>query len=109
VITAEETGTKTRERDVISTVLEKNGEIMLGYSGRTALRRAQCNVYDEALPGNNPTSGATVSRQRLGEHVATIAAATFSVRSAPNNSTTEFSVLSAPRQYNATLGIFATS
>jgi hypothetical protein len=33
----------------------------------------------------------------------------FSVRSALTNSTTEFSVLSAPRLYNATLGIFATS
>jgi hypothetical protein len=32
---------------------------------------------------------------------------TFSVRSALTNSTTEFSVLSAPRLYNATLGIFA--
>jgi hypothetical protein len=33
---------------------------------------------------------------------------TFSVRSALNNSTTEFSVLSAPRLYNATLEIFAS-
>jgi hypothetical protein len=57
VITAEETETKPRERDV-STALEKNGEIMLVYSGQTALRREQCNVYDEALPGNDPTSGA---------------------------------------------------
>jgi hypothetical protein len=32
---------------------------------------------------------------------------TFSVRSALTNSTTEFSVMSAPRLYNATLGIFA--
>jgi hypothetical protein len=32
---------------------------------------------------------------------------TFCVRSALTNSTTEFSVLSAPRLYNATLGIFA--
>jgi hypothetical protein len=34
---------------------------------------------------------------------------TFSVRSALTNSTTEFSVLSAPRLYNATPGIFAAS
>jgi hypothetical protein len=34
---------------------------------------------------------------------------TFSVRSALTNSTTEFSVLSSPRLYNATMGIFAAS
>jgi hypothetical protein len=34
---------------------------------------------------------------------------TFSVRSALTNSTTEFSVLLAPRLCNATLGIFAAS
>jgi hypothetical protein len=38
VITAEETGTKPQERDVVSTALEKNGEIMLGCSGRNSLK-----------------------------------------------------------------------
>jgi hypothetical protein len=37
---------------------ERNGEAPLGYSGQTALRREQCGVYDEALPGNDPTSEA---------------------------------------------------
>jgi hypothetical protein len=38
VITAEETGTKPQERDVVSTALEKNGEILLGSSGRNILK-----------------------------------------------------------------------
>jgi hypothetical protein len=38
VITAEETGTKPQERDFVSTALEKNGEIMLGCSGRNSLK-----------------------------------------------------------------------
>jgi hypothetical protein len=37
---------------------EKNGEAPLGYSGRTALRREQCNLDDEALLGNDPASEA---------------------------------------------------
>jgi hypothetical protein len=43
MITAEETGTKPRERDV-SAALEKNGEMLLGCSGRTTLRREQCDM-----------------------------------------------------------------
>jgi hypothetical protein len=39
MITAEETGTKPQERDVVSAALEKNGEMLLGCSGRTTLRR----------------------------------------------------------------------
>jgi hypothetical protein len=38
VITAEETGTKPQERDVVSKDLEKNGEIMLDCSGRNSLK-----------------------------------------------------------------------
>jgi hypothetical protein len=37
---------------------ERNGEAPLGYSGRTALRREQCNVDDKALLGNDPASEA---------------------------------------------------
>jgi hypothetical protein len=33
---------------------ERNREAPLGYSGRTAVRREQCNVHDEALLGNDP-------------------------------------------------------
>jgi hypothetical protein len=33
---------------------ERNGEAPLGYLGRTALRREQCNVDDKALLGNDP-------------------------------------------------------
>jgi hypothetical protein len=32
---------------------ERHGEAPLGYSGRTALRRMQCNVDDKALLGND--------------------------------------------------------
>jgi hypothetical protein len=32
---------------------ERNGEAPLGYSGRTALRREQCNVDDKAVLGND--------------------------------------------------------
>jgi hypothetical protein len=44
VITTEETGTKPQERDVVSAAPEKNGEMLLGCSGRTTLRREQCDV-----------------------------------------------------------------
>jgi hypothetical protein len=44
MITAEETGTKTQVRDVVSAALEKNGEMLLGCSGRTTLRREQCDM-----------------------------------------------------------------
>jgi hypothetical protein len=37
---------------------ERNGEALLCYSGRTALRREQCNVDDKALLGNDPASEA---------------------------------------------------
>jgi hypothetical protein len=51
VITAE--GAGPQESDVVSTVLERrNGEAPLGYSGRTALRREQCNGDNKALLGN---------------------------------------------------------
>jgi hypothetical protein len=43
VITAEETGTKPQE-DVVSAALDKNGEMLLGCSGRTTLRREQCDM-----------------------------------------------------------------
>jgi hypothetical protein len=52
VITAE--GAEPQERDVASTALERrNGESPLGHSGRTALRREQCNVDDKALLGKD--------------------------------------------------------
>jgi hypothetical protein len=38
----------------------ENGEAPLGYSGRTALRREQCNV-----------DGQSIARQRLSKHVTT--------------------------------------
>jgi hypothetical protein len=44
MITAEETETKPHERDVVSAALEKNGEMLLGCSGRTTLRREQCDM-----------------------------------------------------------------
>jgi hypothetical protein len=50
-------GAEPQETDVASTALkERNGETPLGYSGRTALRRGQCNVDDKALLGNNPVT-----------------------------------------------------
>jgi hypothetical protein len=42
--TAEETGTKPQVRDVVSAALEKNGEMLLGCSGRTTLRREKCDM-----------------------------------------------------------------
>jgi hypothetical protein len=48
VITTEETGTKPQERDVVSAFLEKNGKMLLGCSGRTTLRREQCDVVWKA-------------------------------------------------------------
>jgi hypothetical protein len=41
MITAEENGTKPQGRDVVSAFLEKNGEMLLGCSGRRTLRREQ--------------------------------------------------------------------
>jgi hypothetical protein len=38
MITAEETGTKPQVRDVVSTALGENDEMLLGCSGRTTLR-----------------------------------------------------------------------
>jgi hypothetical protein len=48
-----------QESDVASTFSEeKNCEAPLGDSGRTALRKEQCNVDDESLLGNDPASEA---------------------------------------------------
>jgi hypothetical protein len=48
-------GAEPEESDFASTNQEeRNGEAPLGYSGRTALRREQCNVDDKALLSNNP-------------------------------------------------------
>jgi hypothetical protein len=44
MITAEETGTKPQERDVVSGALEKDGEMLLGLSERTTPRREQCDM-----------------------------------------------------------------
>jgi hypothetical protein len=47
MITVEETGTKPQGRDVVSAFLEKktkHGEMLLGCSGRTTLRREQCDM-----------------------------------------------------------------
>jgi hypothetical protein len=49
MITAEETRTKPQGRDVVSAALEKNGEMMLGCSGRTTLRREQCDMLSGRL------------------------------------------------------------
>jgi uncharacterized protein with von Willebrand factor type A (vWA) domain len=58
VITAEETE-PLEERGHRPQMLQaqpseqRNGEAPLGYSGRTALKREQCNVDDKALLGND--------------------------------------------------------
>jgi hypothetical protein len=44
VITAEEIGTMPQVRDVVSASLAENGEMLLGCSGRTTLRREQCDM-----------------------------------------------------------------
>jgi hypothetical protein len=48
--------TFTKDYSNLSHSEERNGEAPLGYLGRTALRREQCNVYDEALLGSDPAS-----------------------------------------------------
>jgi hypothetical protein len=63
MITAEETGTKPQGRDIVSAALEKNGEMLLGCSGRTTLRREQCDMLS-AGP-NYLMKEMSIARQRI--------------------------------------------
>jgi hypothetical protein len=46
------------QEDVASTALgrKRNGDAPLGYSGRTALRRKQCNVDDQNISRQRPVN-----------------------------------------------------
>jgi hypothetical protein len=119
-------------RDVVSTALEKNGEILLGCSGRNSLKegavwhvspmrellkrgaskqarnRRRTSDYSSLLchaRNRRPSSHASPTSHVATQHRScgillpcnNSSRVSFSVRSALTNSTTEFSVLSAPR------------
>jgi hypothetical protein len=59
---------------------ERNSEAPLGYLGRTALRKEQCNVVDKALLGNDNNGRlATVAKQWLSTQVTRVESKMFSV------------------------------